>query len=179
MAVKKTKSSSVAKKPIVVKENKKLFDKIDTSAEWFFIGLGYKSWKAMRTRLNNTLGLDMRDTLKPNEIKLVLEHIANSSSKNKTRAKELLEIFNGNIENLPIDEEAFSEDILELEIPNTLMKKYGINSVEDVQMKIKILRNGNDIREEIKKRYERYKFEYDIRVVKLIEEMLDRGELDE
>ncbi len=179
MAVKKTKSSGVAKKPIVVKENRKLFDKIDTSAEWFFIGLGYKAWKAMRTRLNNTLGLDMRDTLKPNEIKLVLEHIADSSSKNKTRAKELLEIFNSNIENLPVDEEEFSEDILELEIPNVLMKKYSINSVEDVRMKIKILRKGNSIREEIKKRYDTYKFEYDIRVVKLIEEMLDRGELDE
>lgn len=170
MAIKKTSTRKSTK----TVENKKIFNEIYTSAELFFTQLGFSSWKSMRTRIGNKLGMSFGDTLKAKDIYEILNSIANSSSKSKKKAQEFLELFKNNE---IIDEIEEEKSMPELSVSYELMKKYDVYNIEDIQMKYKIMLKEDDFNNAIKIRLERYKFEYDKNIVRLLKEMFENDML--
>lgn len=166
---KPTTKVSAKKTPV----QKKLFNEIYLSTELFLTQLGFVSWKSMKTRLSNKLGIPLREKLTANEILTILNSIVNSSSKAKNKAKEFLKLFEENKDNI---EDEIEKPISEFYIPEELMKKYQINNKEDIYLKKHILSKDDRILDvEIEKRLESYRFEYDIRIVKLLKEMREGG----
>jgi hypothetical protein len=164
--IKKSTSKVTTKKTPV---QKKLFNEIFLSTELFLTQLGFASWKSMKTRLSNKLGVSLRETLSANEILIILNSIVKSSSKAKNKAKEFLKLFEENKDNI---ENEIEKPMEEFHIPEDLMKKYQINNKDDVYLKKHILsKDDRVLDDEIEKRLELYRFEYDVRIVKLLKEM--------
>lgn len=138
-------------------------------AQLFFTDLGYKSWKGAKTRVSNKLGIPLRETLTPDQIKLILELLSSTASIARKKAQQYLQLM---IDNPPENTVEESEKVETLEIPKELLEKYNLTNLEDIVMKYNIILKEDDIFEAIEKRKKTYKFEYDRKIVMLLEEML-------
>jgi hypothetical protein len=158
----------------VRKERIALYGRIFTSQEDFFtINLGFNAWKGVKTRIENSANIRLSEPMTPHQVYVVLNHIINSSSKAKVKAFELIQLFQDKPEEL--EQIMKKEEKIEIDIPLNLIDKYQVD-INDVVVKYNIIiKEKGTIKENINKRLKVYRFEYDIAICKLLNEMLEGG----
>jgi len=162
------------KQTVTAKSRIALYDRIFTNQEDFFtINLGYSAWKGVKTRIENSLKIKISEPMTPFQIYSILEHIKNSSSKAKVKAYELIELFKSKPDDLSEIIEEQNKPIYEISIPADLLEKYQVKK-DDVEMKYNILLKKDNFDEELEHRIKVYRFEYDIKICKLLKEMRGR-----